>query len=183
MVVVQGMYEITELVAGSIGCVGLYMAGCNALPMDHISDLPAALFVLSTVFLLHHVRVINWPPLQELWRLLLELVVFYMSTQLLVWVVWHQFHNFTDILRDLILNTRLAMNILESFPKIYMFLRQDVFYLGKLIVSLACTYKAIKVTHVLDYAIPRHRAYRYYKNQPAARRPTKKSKNLRRPKS
>jgi len=165
MVIVQGMFEISELAAGSIGCVGLYMAGCNALPMQHVPDLPAALFVLSTVFLLHHLRVMNLPPLQELWRLLLELVAFYMGTQILVVLVWQQFHNLMDKVRDTALNTRVAMNLLEINPKLFMFMRQDVCYFLMLIVSLVCTYKAVKVTHSLDYFLPARRIYRYYADQ------------------
>ncbi|XP_016947233.1 uncharacterized protein LOC108022674 [Drosophila biarmipes] len=165
MVIVQGMFEISELAAGSIGCVGLFMAGCNALPMQHVPDLPAALFVLSTVCLLHHLRVMNWPPLQELWRLLLELLAFYLGTQIVVVLVWQQFHNLIDILRDTALNTRLALSLLESYPTVYIFMRQDVCYFVKLIVSLACTYKAVKVTHALDYFLPARRIYRYYADQ------------------
>ncbi|XP_016994588.3 uncharacterized protein [Drosophila takahashii] len=162
MVIVHGMFEISELAAGTIGCVGLYMGGCNALPMQHVPDLPAALFVLSTVFILHRLRVVNCQPLQELWRLVLELVVLYLCTQILVVLVWQQFHNLMDMLRDEALSTRLALNLLESYPRVYMFMRQDVCYFGKLIVSLACTYKAIKVTQALEYALPRRRNYRYY---------------------
>ncbi|KAH8358210.1 hypothetical protein KR084_008174 [Drosophila pseudotakahashii] len=165
MVIVHGMFEISELAAGTIGCVGLFMGGCNALPMQHAPDLPAALFVLSTVFLLHHLRVESFKPLLELWRLVLELLVFYLCTQILVVLVWQQFHNLMDMLRDEALGTRLAINVLESYPRVYMFMRQDVCYFAKLIVSLVCTYKAVKVTKALDYALPRRRTYRYYVDQ------------------
>ncbi|EDW91753.1 uncharacterized protein LOC6531213 [Drosophila yakuba] len=164
MVVVQGMYEVTELVAGSVGCVGLYMAGCNALPMEHVPDLPAALLVLSTVLILHHLRVLNCAPLQELCLLLLELFGFYVCTQVVV-VVWHQFHNIMNVLQDIAVNTRTALYLLEGYPKLFMFIRQDVCYFVKLIMSLACTYKAVTVTHALDYALPHRRTYRYYENK------------------
>ncbi|XP_016976155.1 uncharacterized protein LOC108042408 [Drosophila rhopaloa] len=167
MVIVQGMFEISELVASCVGCVGLYMAGCNALPMQYVPDLPAAVFVLSAVFLIHHLRVVNLPPLQELWRLLLELVAFYLCTQVLVVIVWQQFHTLMNMLRDAALDTRMAMNLLERHPKVYMFMRQDVCYFGKLFVSLLGAYKAVSVTHALDYAFPRRRAYRYYEDQDA----------------
>ncbi|XP_041563664.1 uncharacterized protein LOC108144527 [Drosophila elegans] len=167
MVVVRGMYEITELAVGCVGCVGLFMAGCNALPMQYVPDLSAALFVLSTVFLLHHLRVVIMPPLQELWRLLLELVGFYFCTQILVVLVWQQFHTLADKLRDAALDTRMAMDLLERHPKVFMFMRHDFCYFGKLLVSLLCTYKAVSVTRALDYALPHRRTYRYYEDQAA----------------
>ncbi|EDW48343.1 uncharacterized protein LOC6609672 [Drosophila sechellia] len=161
MVVVQGMYEVTELVAGSVGCVCLYMAGCNALPVEHIPDLPSALFVLTTVLVLHHLRVMNCAPLQKLWILLVELLVSYVCTQVVV-LLWLQLHRLMNELRDQAVNTRMGLHLLETYPKVFMFLRQDVCYFGQLIMSLACTYKAIMVTHALDYALPNRRTYRYY---------------------
>ncbi|XP_017049942.1 uncharacterized protein LOC108094022 [Drosophila ficusphila] len=164
MVLVRGMYETSELAAGCIGCGGLYMAGCNLLPMQHVPDLPAALFVLSVVVILHHLRVVSLPPLKELWRLLLELVVLYLCTQGLVLIVWQQFHSLIDTLRDAALSTRMAMDLLGSHPKVFMFLRQDLCYFGKLLVSLLCAYHALTFASALDYAIPQRRSYRYYED-------------------
>jgi len=185
MVVVQGMYEVTELVAGSVGCVCLYIAGCNVLPMEHIPDLPSALFVLTAVLFLHHLRVMNCAPLQKLWLLLLELLVFYMCTQVVV-LVWLQLLSHMNKLRDNAVNTRTGMYLFETYPKVFMFLRQDVYYLGQLIMSVACTYKAIMVTHALDYALPNRRTYRYYETDEnlgdGPRRPTRKSNQRSTPK-
>ncbi|EDX15588.1 GD15436 [Drosophila simulans] len=161
MVVVQGMYEVTELVAGSVGCVCLYMAGCNALPIEHIPDLPSALFVLSTVLVLHHLRVMNCAPLQKLWILLVELLVSYVCTQVVV-LLWLQLHRLMNELRDQAVNTRMGLHLLETYPKVFMFLRQDVCYFGQLIMSLACTYKCDNGHSCPGLRPTNRRTYRYY---------------------
>lgn len=165
MVIVRGMYEITELAAGCIGSVGLYMAGCNVLPLQYVPDLPAALFVLSTVIVLHHWRVVTYPPVQKLWRLLLELVALYVATQLLVAFIWEPYHALVDVVRDAVIDTRLGLILLQNFPKFIMFLRQDVCYMGQLVLSLVVTIKAVTYTRSLDYVLPQRRIYQYYDSQ------------------
>ncbi|KAH8291308.1 hypothetical protein KR054_010530, partial [Drosophila jambulina] len=162
MVIVRGMYEITELVAGCIGSVGLYMAGCNVLPLKYVPDFPAALFVLSSVVVMHHVRVVTYPPVQKLWRLLLELVGLYIATQVLVALIWEQFHALLDVSRDAVLNTNLGLVFLKHFPRLIMFVRQDVCYFAQLVLSVMVTIKAVAYTRSLDYVLPERRIYQYY---------------------
>ncbi|KAH8401243.1 hypothetical protein KR009_004027, partial [Drosophila setifemur] len=161
MVLVQGKYQISELAAALIGCVVLFMGNCNLLPLQHPPDLPGVLFVLSSVILLHHLRVVRLPPVQELWRFLAELLCFYLATQMLILVVWDQFHNLLNIVRDSLMNTRPVLNLLVNTPKVFVFMRQNFCYLVQVLVALITTHSAVMFTQAMDYALPGRRQYQY----------------------
>ncbi|KAH8331803.1 hypothetical protein KR074_012528 [Drosophila pseudoananassae] len=161
MVIVRGMYEIAEVVAASILCVCCYLSGYNILPLKDAADLSTLLFILSVVFLLNHARVQLLAPVEQSWRLCLELGCFYLCTQFAVLCVWDPFHSQLHVLRDFITNTRPVLNLLGSYPKVFVFIRQDCWYILKLITAIAITYMTVHFTHALDYVLPGRRRYQY----------------------
>lgn len=161
MVVIQGMYEITEVVAASIGCVGFFICGFNIVSLTDAPDLSTVLFILSVVLLVNHVRVRLLAPVQELWRFVLELVFFYLCTQATLLYVWEQFHFLLYVVRDSVMSTRPVLNLLVDNPKLFTFLRQDSWYFLQLLIAIGITYKTVVFTKALDYALPGRRQYQY----------------------
>ncbi|KAH8338186.1 hypothetical protein KR059_011916, partial [Drosophila kikkawai] len=162
MLIVRGTYDVTELVAGCIGSLGLYLAGINVMPLKYVPDLPAALFVLSTVIVMHHVRIMRYPPIQKLWRLLLELVCIYIASQVLVAILWEQFHVLLDVIRRTMINTTLGVRCLKSYPRLTMFLHQDLCYFAQLGLAVMLTFKILRRTRALQYILSEQRFYNYF---------------------
>ncbi|KAH8320078.1 hypothetical protein KR074_008700, partial [Drosophila pseudoananassae] len=161
MVIVRGMYEVTEVVAASMSCVGFYLCGYNIVPLMYPYDLSSMLFMLSVVFLLNHARVLLLAPVEQSWRFFLELGCCYLCTQLTVLWVWDPFHSQLHVLRDLIVNTRPVLNLLVDCPNLFMFIRQDCWYIVKLTAAILITYRTVRFTHALDYVLPGRRRYQY----------------------
>ncbi|XP_017094242.2 uncharacterized protein [Drosophila bipectinata] len=160
MILVRGYFEIAELLAAFFGSVIFYLSGFYIVPLKDAPDLSTILFILSVVLLLNHARVNLFAPLDELWRLFLELGCFYLCTQFIVLCVWEPFHFLLHVLRDSLMNTRPVLNLLVDYPKVFVFLRQDCWYFLKLLTAIAITLMTVNFTHAWDYVYGRRR-YQY----------------------
>ncbi|XP_068154815.1 uncharacterized protein [Drosophila tropicalis] len=142
MLIVRTERDIWELNAALLCCVGLFVVNGNLWPMKHPADLSSTLITFSTVLLLHFIRVEVIGPVQNIWQMCLDIVLYYLGNQIVMALIWEHFCVALAILEDQTISHQGTSSV---------FLNRNTIFIIKMTVALLITYKSIRLIHFMDY--------------------------------
>ncbi|XP_068154817.1 uncharacterized protein [Drosophila tropicalis] len=146
--------EVWELRAALFCCVGLFMANANVLPMKWSPDSSSTLITISTVILLHLLRVKKTPRVTKAWHICVDVVLYYFGNQVILGLIWEQFSYALEYFKNVSTETQDVLDVFMKRLSWLAIVKTDIVFVIKTGLALLITYKAMRWASFLHYILP-----------------------------